>query len=190
MARQRAFHRLKHLFVRLLAFFFLPSAICVGQQTYSSTDDTSKELKLFLQKELSNSMLGTDKTTRFSSAIIKSGRDAKEEVIAYFSGQSWCGTGGCRMMILDHDGPSFKVIGEATIVRLPIRVLNSKSHGHYDISVWVQGGGIQPGYEALLRFDGKSYPSNPSVAPAIPLAKKVDGRVLIARGDEGVLLYK
>ena len=94
------------------------------------------------------------------------------------------------MWIIEPDGTSFKVIGEMTIVQLPIRVLHSKSNGHFDIGVWVQGGGIQPGYEALLQFDSKSYPSNPSVAPARQLTEKAAGKVLIARGNVGELLYK
>ena len=94
------------------------------------------------------------------------------------------------MWILEPDGETFKVIGEMTIVRPPIRVLQSKLHGHFDIGVWVQGGGIQPGYEALLRYDGKSYPNNPSAVPAQPLNVKVAGKVLIARIDKGDLLYK
>ena len=43
-----------------------------------------------------------------------------------------------------------------------------------------QGGGIQPGYEAELRFDGKTYPANPSVPPARPLKGKPEGEMLIA----------
>jgi hypothetical protein len=46
--------------------------------------------------------------------------------------------------------------------------------------VWVQGGGIQPGYEAELRFDGNAYPSNPSVIPARPLVNRPHGQIVIA----------
>jgi hypothetical protein len=31
--------------------------------------------------------------------------------------------------------------------------------------VWVQGGGIQPGYTTELQFDGMTYAGNPSIAP-------------------------
>ena len=41
---------------------------------------------------------------------------------------------------------SFKVLGRVTIVQLPIRLLSSTSHGHPDIGVIVQGGGILSGY--------------------------------------------
>ncbi len=88
---------------------------------------------------------------------MKSDDGNSEEVIVYVSGQGWCGSGGCTMLILEPFGASFKVIGRVTIVQLPIRLLHSMSHGHPDIGVVVQGGGILSGYEAVLSFNGKSY---------------------------------
>lgn len=172
-----------------LACLLMLASRCVGQEQRLSTDSLGSALKRFLQKELTEPDFGADKTTRYSSAVIKSNGTTKEEIVVYVSGESWCGSGGCRLWILEQDGASFKVIGEETIVWPPIRVLQSKSHGHFDIGVWVQGGGIQPGYEALLQFDGKSYPDNPSVAPARQLPEGVAGRVLISRADRGRLLY-
>jgi len=173
-----------------LVCLLLASVSCVAQQPRLSPNDFDNALKRFLQKELANPILGRDETTWFSAAVIKPDGNAKEEIVVYVHGRTWCGSGGCTMWILEPDGTSFKVIGKVTIVRLPIRVLQSKSHGHRDIGVWVQGGGIQPGYEALLRFDGKSYPDNPSVAPAKHLTETVAGEVLIGESDEGKPLYK
>jgi hypothetical protein len=176
--------------VDYLVCLLLLAAICAGQQPVILTDHSNIALKRFLQRELTAPRFGTDITTRFSSAIIKSNGFTQEEIVVYISGRSWCGTGGCRLWIIEPDGTSFKVIGEMTIVHLPIRVLHSKSNGHFDIGVWVEGGGIQPGYEALLQFDGKAYPDNPSVAPARQHTEKVAGKVVIARGVEGEFLYK
>ncbi len=47
--------------------------------------------------------------------------------------------------------------------------------------MWVQGGGIQPGYEAELRFDGNGYPENPSLIPARPLVDRPQGQTVIAQ---------
>jgi len=44
--------------------------------------------------------------------------------------------------------------------------------------VGVSGGGI-PGYEAELRFDGKSYPQNPTLLPTRKTNGNLPGRVLI-----------
>ena len=45
--------------------------------------------------------------------------------------------------------------------------------------VFVAGGGILPGYYAELRFNGKTYPDNPTVKPAKQITSKPRGTVLI-----------
>jgi len=66
-------------------------------------------------------------------------------------------------------------------------MLRTKSHGWRDIGVMVQGGGIIQEYEAALRFDGRTYPTNPTVPPATPLARTT-GKILIAAdAEEGPL---
>jgi hypothetical protein len=177
MTPQGVYARFRFFPVNCLVCVLLLAVSCVGQQPRSSRDNLDGALKGFLQKELQDLRLGADKTTRFTSATIRSDGTTKEEIVVYISGQSWCGSGGCRLWILEPDGASFKAIGEMTVVWPPIRVLRTMSHA-------------QPGYEALMRFDGKSYPANPSIAPAKPLKAKVAGKVLIARNNEGELLYK
>jgi|ERR1041385_7529633 hypothetical protein len=105
--------------------------------------------------------------------------DGIKEVIVYLTHYNWCGSGGCITLILEPTKSSFTVITKMTIVRPPIRVLDTSSHGWRNLTVWVQGGGIQPGYEAELRFDGKKYPSNPSMPPAVPLTGKATGQVIL-----------
>jgi hypothetical protein len=67
--------------------------------------------------------------------------------------------------------------------------LKTKSHGWHDITVWVQGGGIQPGYEAFLFFDGKRYPNNPTVPPAGAASQKLEGNTVIPALSKGVPVY-
>jgi len=92
------------------------------------------------------------------------------------------------MLILKPANSSFKVLGRVTIVQLPIRVLNSMHNGYPDIGVFVQGGGILPGYEAVLAFNGKRYSSNPSAPPARK-ATVTQGKVIIGTTDDSVPLY-
>ena len=104
--------------------------------------------------------------------------DGKLEAIVYLT-EGWCGSGGCNTLILKQDGSSWKIVTNMTIVNLPIRVLATRSHGWHSIGVWVQGGGIQPGYEAELIFNGKTYPTNPTVPPARKLKGKPTGKVVL-----------
>ena len=91
-------------------------------------------------------------------------------------------------MILVPEGESYKVITKTTVTELPIRVLSTKTNGWHDLGVWVKGG-PHPGFEAKLKFNGKKYPSNPSVPPAQRLQKGVEGRVVIAGDAKGKPLY-
>lgn len=72
----------------------------------------------------------------------------------------------------------YRRVTNISITQAPIRVLPTVTHGWHDLGVLVVGGGIIPGYEARLRFDGHSYPSNPSIPPAIRL-KTVIGKQVI-----------
>lgn len=103
--------------------------------------------------------------------------DAKPETIVYLTGSNWCGSGGCLMLVLEIANSSFKIAGRTAIVRPPIRIFESRAHGWHDIGVQVGGGGIQ-GYEAVLSFDGKAYPKNPTLPPARKAARNTKGKVL------------
>src|SRR5208282_3162479 len=146
-----------------------------------------------LRKFLQNYACGSDypdiKATRYIAAFVHLRDDNTQQVIVYLIGQAWCGTGGCLTLILVPKDSSYTVITEMTVVQQPIRVLDTKSSGWHDLGVWVQGGGIQPGYEARLSFNGKEYPSNPTVPPAQPLTAKVSGKVVVSRSVPGEPLY-
>jgi hypothetical protein len=142
-----------------------------------------------LKKFLQNYDHGDDKTARYFDAFVDLDGDGKKEAIVYLVGDARCGSGGCNTLILTQHAASWKVIKSITITRPPIRVLASTSDGWHSISVWVQGGGIQPGYEAELRFDGKNYPANPTVPPARRLTAKVPGEIVIPSMEGGTPLY-
>lgn len=137
----------------------------------------NKKLKHFLESYLNPD---PDKTTRIEAVTLKIKGRAAEEIIVYVSGWLWCGSGGCTLVILEPSGSSFRVLGKVTIVKLPVRVLNSTSHGLPDIGVYVQGGGILNGYEAVLSFDGAAYPSNPSLPPAYEAARPKGKKIIVS----------
>src|SRR6266436_4416791 len=123
----------------------------------------NESLKRFLQEYVRLSHLEDDKATRYFHASVDLNGDGKKEVIVYLMGRWWCGSGGCPTLILEREADSYKVVTRTTVTRPPIKVLPTISNGWRSISVWVQGGGIRPGYEAELPFDGRTYPSNPSM---------------------------
>ncbi|MDE3011625.1 MAG: DUF1311 domain-containing protein [Pseudomonadota bacterium] len=101
-----------------------------------------------------------------SVAYANLGGEKEPQVLLYFSGSEWCGSGGCTLIVLQKSAGALEPVGHTTVTRLPISVLSSRSHGWHDLAVWSAGGGGVP-HQALLAFDGKHYPGNPSMAPPI-----------------------
>ena len=104
------------------------------------------------------------KRTEYAAAFVDLKDDGTKEAIVYLSSGGWCGTGGCTMLILAPEGKSYRVVTKVPSVRLPIRVLNKKSNGWHDLGVMARKSGVEPLYEAILSFDGRSYPISVSEA--------------------------
>ncbi len=159
-----------------------------AQQRDQQTAAQRDSLRTFLRDYVRDPRYDYE-ATRYFAAFVDLRDEGPQQVIVYFTDRYSCGSGGCTTLILTPESSSYKVVTSITIARLPIRVLNTKFNGWHDIGVWVEGGGIQPGYEALLSFDGITYPRNPSVLPARRLERKVPGEVVVPRGTEGTPLF-
>lgn len=130
--------------------------------------------------------------TRYFAKMIDLDGDARPEIIAHLAGPMVCGTGGCDTLVLAHDAEGMKLVTQIGPARPPILVGETTSHGWRDLIVRVSGGGVLPGYDAILHFDGRSYPENPTVAPAERLESPVPGTVAIEPFEsftEGRLLW-
>jgi hypothetical protein len=114
--------------------------------------------------------------------------DGTKEVIVYLSSDGWCGTGGCTMLILAPEGTSYRVVTKVPAVRLPIRALDTKSNGWRDIGVVARKSGIEPLYEAILSFDGTSYPR--SVSEAGESNGKAQGKIVMPATAKDKPLYQ
>ena len=153
----------------------------LGSETVHS--ELSKSLKQFLRSFYHG------KSTKYIASFEDLNGDGKPEAIVYLMGEEWCGSGGCNTLILLGDSDSWKVLSNITITRHPIYVLSNTSNGWHNIGIWVQGGGIQSGYEAELKFDGRTYPANPSLSPALCLEDKSSGEVIISSVGDALFLY-
>lgn len=107
--------------------------------------------------------------------------DGKPEVLAFVGGPMLCGTGGCSLVVLKREGDAFTKVTETSVTQLPLGQLDSQSNGWADLWVTIAGGGELTG-RRMLRFDGTSYPSNPTVAPAEQV-ETLDPLVLIPDGE-------
>ncbi len=166
-----------------------------GQQGDAATNRPSEALKAFLRIYLGPVPVNFEEEnpTRITVVSVKTEDNAGEEQVVYVTGRGWCGSGGCTMIIVEPFKSSFKVLGRVTIVQLPIRLLSSIENGHPDIGVWVQGGGIQPGYEAVVSFNGTNYSANYSDNLSTPPSRRVkgiEGKKIITTTDNSVPLYE
>jgi hypothetical protein len=161
-------------------------ATCLGkaqEKTQAKPSGSEEALRRFLQT------FDDEKTTQYVAAFRDLNADGRPEAVVYLIGRKWCGTGGCTTLVRTPDGDFWRMVARITITRTPIRVLEETSNGWHSIAVWVQGGGVQPGYEAELPFDGKTYPSNPSVPPALRPDQKPAGSVVIPTSQDSKPLY-
>ena len=126
------------------------------------------------------------RTTRYSAAFADLRDDGTPEAIVYLTSNGWCGTGGCTLLILAPKDTSYKVVTKIPGVRLPVRVLATTSNGWHDISV-VTG---KPLYEAIVQFDGETYPGSPSMPPARPASGEIPGRTVMPVTVKDKPLYK
>jgi hypothetical protein len=170
------------------------TAVCSGQ-TAATTERTVPSdadiLRRSLRGFVSEPSAPMDPTIRYFASFVDLNRDGVKEAVVYLFGDTYCGSGGCLTLILSRKADAYSVVTAVTISRPPIRVLNSSSHDWRDLSVWVRGGGILPGYQALLKFDGAKYPANPSVPPARRLSRETTGKVVVPAeyADKSELLY-
>ncbi|WLR54542.1 hypothetical protein LC048_19260 [Mesobacillus subterraneus] len=120
---------------------------------------------------------GEDEVRYYYNEIDLNG-DGVPETFVYLTGPVVCGTGGCGGLVVERANGSYKVRSRFSLVRTPVFVSDSKTNGWKDLIMFVAGGGIEPGYR-ILRFDGKTYPLNPSIQPEVIEQSNIKGIGLI-----------
>jgi hypothetical protein len=129
-----------------------------------------------------------DPEARYSMARADLNGDGRDEALILMRARSWCGTGGCTMLVLTPERSGWRTVTRMTVTYAPVRLLPTRNRGWRDLAVRVAGGGIRAG-EVTLRFNGRTYPTNPTSVPA-QRGRATPGRVLITEADEGRLLFR
>lgn len=159
----------------LMAFVLLGAAEAAGAPANQQAAEASA--LAFLKTQLAPVDMSKEArggtATRVQLAWADLNGDQQPEAIAYVSGGGWCGTGGCRLMVLERSGATYRIRGKLTVTRRPIGVLVHRTSGWRDLAVDVRD------YRAAVPFDGERYAPNPTVAPAHPLAAETPEEILI-----------
>lgn len=118
--------------------------------------------------------------TKVQIAWVDLNEDKRPEAIVYVEGRGWCGSGGCRLLVLEQHSDTFRNRGRLSVTRTPIALLSERSSGWRKLTVYVAGGGIIPGYRVVVPFDGSQYARNPTAPPAYKVAEGMEEEVVIA----------
>jgi len=158
---------------------------CPAPATAQASRDQA--LRNFLQTSFADARANWAETS-YVSAFADLNGDGRDEALVSLQSGLFCGSGGCALYIYTPEGASWREVAELTIVNAPVRLLNTRSRGWYDLAVHVRGGGVEIPQEARIRFDGRTYASNPSMAPR--LRRGTSGRVLIGDDAAGRPLFE
>ncbi len=117
---------------------------------------------------------GEGAPTRYQYNRVDLNEDGRAETLVYLSGPTACGTGGCTALILESEGDRYRLVTQLSLVRPPVIVSEDKTWGWRNLILYVSGGGARPSYRQL-RFNGSTYPSNPSIQPELAIPSTVRG---------------
>jgi hypothetical protein len=82
--------------------------------------------------------------------------DRVDDAVVLLLGSDYCGSGGCTMAVFRGSAEGFQFVSRSTVTSEPIGVSGEVRRGWRTLIVHTRGG------DALMRFDGRRYPLNPS----------------------------
>tara|TARA_Y100001956_G_scaffold82613_1_gene104341 strand:- start:6358 stop:7890 length:1533 start_codon:yes stop_codon:yes gene_type:complete len=104
----------------------------------------------------------TDPTgTRYRWLTYDLNGDGDKELLVQLD---WCGSGGCTLLMFESHQQAWRFNSRITLVQTPINLGKQANHQWHDLVLFVSGGGAVPN-QHILKYDGISYPLNPSTAP-------------------------
>lgn len=150
-------------FVVLLGFFLSTTAISLVQ-----TKSVPEAIIAFLKTNYNDA---SETSRHFIYNAVDLNDDGKDEYLVELTGGDWCGSGGCTVLILDKN---FKLNTRMTVVNAPIYVGapggKETTKGYSNIYIQNRDGSI-----TKMAWNGKKYPTNPSIAT------KVDKKIIVGK---------
>jgi hypothetical protein len=122
--------------------------------------------------------LSTDRETRYLDAAIDLDGDGQTEVLVHVVGDAACAPGGCATLVFTHLASGYRLLSTIALSHPPISVSTENSNGWLNLIVRVTGDGGEA-RDVELKFDGRSYPADPTVRDRRVKTAKGQGRRLI-----------
>ena len=133
-----------------------------------------------LETKLRQMYPSEDGDVRYFRADVDLNDDGTKETVVYIIGPMVCGTGGCNTLVLAPGKAGPRLVANIFVTHPPIAVAATRTHGWRDLVVSVGGGGIR-NHEVLLRFNGNTYPRNPTVQPNSVSGDHVSNSAMLIR---------
>ncbi len=141
----------------------IPSALSINGNDDATAAEISQQLaEVLLQEDIE---FLTPEQRRFRYAITDLNDDGSREYLVEFRNSYFCGSGGCTYLLLDSN---MDLITRFTVSESPFIISDEKSSGWRDLII-PEGGSYH-----VMKFDGNTYPSNPSVEPEMMLDANSD----------------
>lgn len=129
-----------------------------AQDTSRPVDQQAERIGKILRDQLVKNDLKvlTDEDRHFSYSEADLNGDNEPEIFVAMKGRYFCGNAGCTVFLLNTKGEK---INTFTIVNGPIVITTDKTRGWYDLVI------LSGGHRYRVKYNGTSYPGNPSVQP-------------------------
>lgn len=100
--------------------------------------------------------------------------DGVNEIFVGTQGSYFCGSGGCTILLLDNKG---NLLNTFTVSGYPVGVEKEASNGWHNLVI------RSGNKEHLVKYDGKKYPSNPSLQPEIDSKRSAEAEKVLNNPD-------
>ncbi|HEX8144328.1 MAG TPA: hypothetical protein VF553_17135 [Pyrinomonadaceae bacterium] len=151
-----------------------------GVTKINSETSPDPEIEKAIVRALGNYSPQPGEEIRYYYNRVDLNADGNFEAIVHLVGPSICGTGGCQTLILQPAQGGYRLVSTISVTRTPVIVSAQRTKGWSDLIVYVVGGGITRGYYVPLRFNGRTYPDNPTVLPPLGRRARITGKAYLA----------
>lgn len=147
--------------------------ILSGCQSTSIIDKTQKEETntffpiddFVIENILNKEELPENEIIKYEYGLADLNNDGRDELLVMPQSMWFCGSGGCNTFIFSHD---HKLITRTSVTDKPILLSDNITNGFHDIIVWSNN------EFRTLKFNGISYPENPSTIEPNDYQKRID----------------
>ena len=144
------------------------------------TNDVRRPLPLVAAVAAFEQKHGETESPAYPYALADLDGDQRDDAVVLLSGPTWCGSGGCEMLVFRGMDNGFSFVSASSVTSEPVRVLSETAHGWRSLIVNSTGKG-----DVVLRFNGTGYPSNPSLEPQASTAQIAASRLVLALDTAG-----